>query len=67
MMEEGKLWNVDPQAQMRFAKAARAAGLNMLERPVTPFTSVTGIFRTLIDLPPDLQAGHISLHARNPG
>ncbi len=67
MMEEGKVWNADPQAQMRFAKAAMAAGINLRERPIAQFTSVTNVFRTLIDLPDDLQAAHISLHARKPG
>jgi meso-butanediol dehydrogenase/(S,S)-butanediol dehydrogenase/diacetyl reductase len=64
MMEEGKVWNVDPAAAMRFGQAALAAGLNLRERPISQFTSVTQIFRALIDLPPDLHAVSISLHAR---
>jgi 3-oxoacyl-[acyl-carrier protein] reductase len=67
MFEEGKVWNADPQAQMRFAKAAMAVGINLRERPMSQFTSVTNVFRALIDLPPDLAAAHISLHARKPG
>ena len=67
MMEEGKVWNVDPAAQMRFAKAAMEAGLNLRERPISQFTSVTNVFRALIDLPADLHAVSISLHARKPG
>lgn len=67
MMEEGKVWNVDPAAQMRFAKAAMEAGLNLRERPITQFTSVTNVFRTLIDLPADLHAPIISLSARKAG
>jgi meso-butanediol dehydrogenase / (S,S)-butanediol dehydrogenase / diacetyl reductase len=66
MMEEGKVWNVDPAAQMRFAKAAMEAGLNLRERPISQFTSVTNVFRALIDLPQDLHAAMISLHARKP-
>jgi meso-butanediol dehydrogenase / (S,S)-butanediol dehydrogenase / diacetyl reductase len=66
MMEEGKVWNVDPAAQTRFAKAAMEAGLNLRERPISQFTSVTNVFRALIDLPPDLHAATISLHARKP-
>jgi meso-butanediol dehydrogenase/(S,S)-butanediol dehydrogenase/diacetyl reductase len=64
MMEEGKVWNVDPAAQMRFGKAALEAGLNLRERPISQFTSVTDAFRAIIDLPADLHASHISLHAR---
>lgn len=67
MMEEGKVWNVDPAAQMRFGKAALEAGLNLRERPISQFTSVTDVFRAIIDLPPDLHAVSIALHARRPG
>jgi meso-butanediol dehydrogenase / (S,S)-butanediol dehydrogenase / diacetyl reductase len=65
MFEEGKTWDVDPQAAMQFHQAAAAAGINLRERPISQFSSVTGIFRMLIDLPPDLQADSISLHARS--
>jgi meso-butanediol dehydrogenase/(S,S)-butanediol dehydrogenase/diacetyl reductase len=64
MMEEGKVWQADPAAQMRFAQAAAANGLNLRARPITQFTSVTQVFRSLIDLPPDLHAVTVSLHAR---
>ena len=67
MYEQGKIWNVDPQAQMRFAKAALAVGINLRERPISQFASVTQVFRALIDLPADLHAAHISLSARKPG
>jgi meso-butanediol dehydrogenase / (S,S)-butanediol dehydrogenase / diacetyl reductase len=66
MMEAGKIWDVDPAAQMRFAQAAMAAGLNLRERPITQYTSVTNIFRAVIDLPPDLHAQTVLLHARAP-
>jgi len=64
MFEEGKSWDVDPDAAMQFYQAALAAGINLGERPLSQFTSVTGIFRALIDLPADLHAVNISLHAR---
>lgn len=67
MMEEGKVWNVDPAAHMRFAKASMEAGLNLRERPMSQFTSVTNVFRALIDLPADLHAPLITLSARKPG
>src|SRR5262249_46340232 len=34
MMDADKTWDVDPQAAMRFAQAALAAGLNLRERPI---------------------------------
>jgi meso-butanediol dehydrogenase / (S,S)-butanediol dehydrogenase / diacetyl reductase len=43
-----------------------AVGLNLRERPISEFTSVTHIFRALIDLPPDLHAGSVVLRARKP-
>ncbi len=49
---------------MQFYQAALAAGINLGERPLSQFTSVTGIFRALIDLPADLHAVNIGLHAR---
>jgi meso-butanediol dehydrogenase/(S,S)-butanediol dehydrogenase/diacetyl reductase len=67
MMEEGKVWKADPAAQMRFGKAAMEAGLNLRARPISQFTSVTNVFRSLIDLPDDLHSAVITLHARKPG
>jgi meso-butanediol dehydrogenase/(S,S)-butanediol dehydrogenase/diacetyl reductase len=64
MFEEGKTWDVDPNARAAFAKAAIAAGINLMERPITQFASVTTIFRALIDLPADLQIANLSLQAR---
>jgi NAD(P)-dependent dehydrogenase (short-subunit alcohol dehydrogenase family) len=63
MMEAGKVWNVDPAAQMRFAKAAMEAGINLRERPISQFSSVTNVFRSLIDLPADVHMGTITLQA----
>jgi meso-butanediol dehydrogenase/(S,S)-butanediol dehydrogenase/diacetyl reductase len=64
MFEEGKTWDVDPDAAMKFHQAALAMGINLGERPISRFTSVTSIFRALIDLPADLHAVTIGLHAR---
>lgn len=64
MFEEGKSWDVDPDDAMQFAQAAMAAGINLGEKPLSQFTSVTSIFRSLIDLPADLHAITIGLHAR---
>jgi NAD(P)-dependent dehydrogenase (short-subunit alcohol dehydrogenase family) len=64
MMDADKSWDVDPAMAMRFAQAALKAGLNLRERPISQYVSVTNIFRALIDLPPDLHAASIALHAR---
>jgi len=64
MYEEGKSWDVDMEAAIAFHEAATALGIHLGEKPLSQFTSVTGIFKMLLNLPPDLQAPHISLHAR---
>lgn len=67
MYEEGKTWDADPTAQMAFFQAAMAAGLNLMERPASQFASITQVFRTLIDLPADVHAVSVNLHARGAG
>lgn len=67
MIEEGKTWNVDPQVAMRFGQAAMAAGLNLRELPKSHVDSVTAVFRSLIDLPPDVHVASVNVHARKPG
>lgn len=65
MFEAGKVWNANPEDQMAFGAAAMKAGLNLRERPISQFTSVTDVFRSLIDLPADLHAASICLQARH--
>ncbi len=65
MYEEGKTWDVDPEARMRFAKAALESGINLRERPMSQYTSITNVFRALLDLPDDVQAGMLTLQARS--
>jgi NAD(P)-dependent dehydrogenase (short-subunit alcohol dehydrogenase family) len=67
MYEEGKRWDVDPQAQMAFAKANAERGINLMTRPISQFASVTGVFRMLVDLPPDVHVVNVQLHARSAG
>ena len=64
MYEEGKTWEVEPEARMRFAQAAMEAGIKLRERPLSHYASVTNVFRALIDLPEDVQVGSLTLHAR---
>jgi NAD(P)-dependent dehydrogenase (short-subunit alcohol dehydrogenase family) len=67
MYEEGKTWEVEPAARKRFAEAASEAGIKLRGRPVSHYTSIAGVFRTLIDLPEDVQVGVVTLHARAAG
>lgn len=67
MMEEGKAWAANPADQMAFAVAAAAVGIHLRERPISQFTSVTDIFRALIDLPEDLHTPLVTLSARKAG
>jgi NAD(P)-dependent dehydrogenase (short-subunit alcohol dehydrogenase family) len=64
MMDADKTWDIPMEAKMRFAQAAMEAGINLMQRPISQFSSVTDVFRALIDLPPDLQATGITLQAR---
>ncbi len=64
MFEEGKTWDVDMDAAIAFHEAATAAGIKLAERPISQFTSVASVFRMLVNLPEDLQAAQINLHAR---
>jgi meso-butanediol dehydrogenase / (S,S)-butanediol dehydrogenase / diacetyl reductase len=66
MFEEDKSWDVDPRAAMEFHKEAIAAGIDLARRPMTHFSSATNIFRALIDMPVDLNAWSVYLHARAP-
>lgn len=63
MYEEGKSWNVDPQIAMAFAQGCAKNGLDLRARPVSHFNSVTETFRSLIDMPADVQATTIILEA----
>ena len=67
MMDADKVWNIDPAMGLRFHQACVARGLNLMERPISQFASVTGIFRTVIDMPDDLHAMMMSLHAWKAG
>lgn len=66
MFEEGKTSTWDPAIAMRFAQAAAAAGLNLRERPISQYATVTDVFRAVIDLPADLQTPLVTIHARKP-
>lgn len=64
MMDEDSTLDLDPDVRKRFVEGNIAVGINFRERPISPFASVTNAFRALIDLPPDVHADFVSLHAR---
>lgn len=64
MYEEGKSWDVDPEAAMAFHQAATAVGIHLAEKPISQFSSAVEVFKTLIDLPDDIQIAQLNLHAR---
>jgi 3-oxoacyl-[acyl-carrier protein] reductase len=63
MYDHEKPVNMDPIQWGRFHAANAAVGRDFLKNPVTPVDKVTGIFRTLIDLPPELNVEGMLLHA----
>jgi NAD(P)-dependent dehydrogenase (short-subunit alcohol dehydrogenase family) len=65
MYEEGKGSDWDPEIGMQFYQACLAVGLDMRTRPISHVDSVTGVFRALLDLPPDVRVTHVSLEGRH--
>ena len=67
MYEEGKsspAWDQD--AAMRFYTGSAANGIDMRKRAVSNTTTVTEVFRSLIDLPPDVKVLHVTVGSRHP-
>lgn len=67
MYEEGKTWDVPQEAKIAFHEACLKIGINLMERPISQFTSAMGVFHTLADLPEDVHIGHVNLQARKAG
>ena len=67
MVDADMEWgDVDPAQLARFHAAATAAGIDLRGSPKSSFASVTDVFRSLIDLPADLTAAAVWVHARKP-
>lgn len=65
MMDEtktGSSWSMD--VSMRFATENAKVGLNLRERPISHYNSVTDAFRAILDMPPDLHIGMVTLSGR---
>ena len=54
----------DTEVTMRFAAACAAAGMPMMEQPLSQFQSLPDIFRLIVDAAPDINLDHITLGAR---
>ncbi len=57
---------VSPEVAMRFAQAAMANGLNLRERPISQYASVTEAFVAIVNMPADIHMGLVTLSARKP-
>lgn len=67
MYEAGKEnpgWDRD--AAMRFHAGCAANGLDLRTRAISQTDNVTGVFRSVLDLPPDVRVLHVSVGARHP-
>lgn len=65
MMDEtktGSSWPVD--VSMRFAQENAKVGINLRERGISHYNSVTDAFRAILDMPADLHMGIVALNAR---
>ncbi|MEO6092886.1 MAG: SDR family oxidoreductase [Novosphingobium sp.] len=57
-------WN--PDAAMRFHQGCAKAGLDLRTRPISDVSSVTNVFRAVIDLPTDVRITQLFVEARKP-
>lgn len=65
MMDETKTGSAWPvEVSMRFMQENAKVGLNQRERPISHYNSVTDVFRAVIDTPPDVHIGLVTLSAR---
>jgi NAD(P)-dependent dehydrogenase (short-subunit alcohol dehydrogenase family) len=65
MMDEtktGTSWPMD--VAMRFGQENAKVGLNLRERPISHYNSVTDAFRAVVDMPADLHISTVALSAR---
>lgn len=65
MMDEtktGSSWPID--VSMRFAQENAKVGINLRERGISHYNSVTDAFRAILDMPADLHMGIVALNAR---
>jgi meso-butanediol dehydrogenase / (S,S)-butanediol dehydrogenase / diacetyl reductase len=65
MMDEtktGSSW--EPDVSRRFGEACARAGLDLRERGISHYNSAADLFRTVVDMPEDINIGTVALSAR---
>ena len=66
MMDETKTGSSWPmEVSIRFAQENAKVGLNLRERGISHYNSVTDAFRAVLDMPADLHVGMMTLNARS--
>jgi meso-butanediol dehydrogenase / (S,S)-butanediol dehydrogenase / diacetyl reductase len=72
MVRAGQMMDADSKSPVsgelarRFAEENLKRGLDLRQRPISSFTSVAEVLRTLISLPDDVNVPSMSLEARHP-
>ena len=66
MADEDTQGKWDPALMQRFYLACLDSGLDMRKRPLSHYRSVTDVFRSLVDLPPDVHVVKLQVHGRAP-
>jgi meso-butanediol dehydrogenase/(S,S)-butanediol dehydrogenase/diacetyl reductase len=66
MMDQDSISPAVGETARRFAEENMLRGLNLRARPISSFSSVAQVLRTLIDLPADVNVNQIILEARRP-
>lgn len=66
MVDETPAWDEVPPSIVAFFTAAKERGIDLMQRPISSFKAVTDVFRSLIDLPPDVQVTTVRFIARHP-
>lgn len=65
MMDETKAGSSWPmEVSIRFAQENAKVGINLRERGISHYMSVTDLFRAVLDMPADLHIGAVALNAR---
>lgn len=65
MIDADYQFDMDPSIAQEFMQENFKRGIDMQTRAISPFTAVAGLFRTLIDLPPEINVPEIMLEARH--
>lgn len=56
----------DPDVSRRFGEANAKIGLNLRERPISHYNSVTNVFRAVVDMPSDVHLPFVAVSGSRP-